>query len=374
MMTYDVIVVGAGPAGSAAAYDLAVHNFSVLLLDKTRFPRMKACAGGLTIKAVRALRYPIEPVTHKVCYNLEVSRRTEKHTTLKSLKPVALMTERSEFDFFCLNETLKAGTEFRVVKKLHDVREQEKFVELITEQGALRSKFLIGADGANSSIRKRFSPFPEFKRGFAIEAKAPLVARRHYEMTFDFGVVKSGYGWVFPKQDHLNIGLYTLDDSVKLKANALYHYCKEKTGSNILKEMAAFSIGFGGWGYSPRLKRIFLVGDAAGLADPLLGEGLHNAIKSGQAAAHAIIQEISGGNPALKCYHNRILPIKTDTLAAYKIARRFYRFPALGCALLSFPLMGNTLMKGCAMGLTLSEIKSRFLKLSLSEGVECVST
>lgn len=365
MMTYDVIVVGAGPAGTAAAYDLAVNNFSVLLLDKARFPRKKACAGGLTIKAAGALRYSIQPVTRKICYNLEAGRRAETHTTLKSSQPIAFMTERAEFDFFCLNKTLAAGAHFRVVKKLHAITEQERFVKIVTELGTLRSKFLIGADGANSSIRKRFAPFAEFKRGFAIEATAPAEENRHYEMTFDFGVVKSGYGWVFPKEDHLNLGLFTLDDTVTLKAETLRNYCMEKTGHKTLREMAAFSIGFGGWGYGPGLKRIFLVGDAAGLADPLLGEGLHNAIRSGQAAAHAIIQEISGGESALVCYHKLIGPIKADTLAAFRIARWFYRFPSLGYALLSFPLIGNKLMKGYAMGLTLSEIKKRVFNLSL---------
>jgi geranylgeranyl reductase family protein len=362
MIPYDVIIVGAGPAGCAAAYDLAIHQCSVLLLDKLRFPRAKACAGGLTIKAVKALRYTIDPVTRQVCNNLEIGRKTEKRMTLKSPTPVARMTERSEFDLFCLNKTLAAGAEFRVVKKIHAAAELEEHVELITEQGTLRSKFLIGADGANSAIRKRFVPFPEFRKGFAIEAQVPITENRHYEMAFDFGVVKSGYGWVFPKGDHLNIGLYTFDERIKLKADALHSYCRDKTGYQSMRKIAAFSIGFGGWGYGPGLKRTFLVGDAAGLADPLLGEGLHNAIKSGQAAAHAILQETSGGDRASLCYHKHIGPIKADTLAAYKTARWFYRFPSIGYTLLSLPLMSSKLMEGYAMGLTLSEIKAGIFK------------
>lgn len=365
MIPYDVIIVGAGPAGCAAAYDLATHHCSVLLLDKLRFPRMKACAGGLTIKAVKALRYAIDPVTRQVCNNLEIARKTEKHRILKSPTPVARMTERSEFDHFCLNKTLAAGAEFRIVKKIHAAAEREEFVELVTEQGTLRSSFLIGADGANSSIRKRFAPFPGFRRGFAIEAQIPINGNRQYEMAFDFGIVRSGYGWVFPKGDHLNIGLYTFDDRTTLKADALHNYCWKKTGHKSIQKLGAFSIGFGGWGYGPASKRIFLVGDAAGLADPLLGEGLHNAIKSGQAAAYAILQETGGGNEASVCYHKRIGPIKADTLAAYHMARWFYRFPTIGYALLSFPPMGRKLMRGYAMGLTLSEIKARIFNLTL---------
>lgn len=364
-MTYDAIIVGAGPAGSAAAYDLAAQKYSVLLIDKVRFPRTKACAGGLTVKTLKALRFSIEPVIRRICHNLSIGREPGKNKILCGSNPIVFMTERSEFDLFCLNQAIGAGAEFRVVKQLGAISERDRFVEIETELGIFKSKFLIGADGANSTVRKKLHLFPEFRKGFAIEGMAPVTDSSRFEMTFDFGEVPFGYGWVFPKGDHLNIGLYSMDESVHLKAEALYRYCRGKTGRQALKNLSAFAIGFGGWQYRPETQRIFLAGDAAGLADPLLGEGLYNAVKSGQAAAFAVIKAISEGDPAASTYHERIRPIKADIRAAYQLARWFYRFPKLGYAMLSFPPMSRGLMKGYARGLTLNEIRSRFFRLSL---------
>lgn len=358
MTRYDVIVVGAGPAGTAAAYDLAKQKISVLLLDKARFPRMKACAGGLTTKAVRALRYPIGPVIRKRCHRMMVSNRLAKKKRFSGHRPVVFMTNRSELDSYSLGETVKAGAAFVHTAAVEQICETDDYVAVHTARGTFRARIVVGADGANSRVRKICDPFPTFSRAFAIEAQLPVDGGG--EMSFDFHVVKSGYGWVFPKADHLNIGVYTCDERVKLKAADLVRYCLAKTGTDRLQKMRAQYIGLGGWGYAPGDRRVLLVGDAAGLADPLLGEGLYNAIKSGQAAARAIIQARGTICNASKLYHREIAPIKADLRAGYRAARWFYRFPAIGYALLTFPGVSNRLMAGVAQGLTGSEIMRKF--------------
>jgi flavin-dependent dehydrogenase len=122
--------------------------------------------------------------------------------------------------------------------------------------------------------------------------------------------------------------------------------------------MAAHAIGLGGWGYVPDSNRIFLVGDAAGLADPLLGEGLHNAIRSGQAAAGAIIGAETGlsGSPLAR-YRDLLAPIRADLLWSARSARWFYRFPALGYAVLTLPPVRDRLVAGYAEGRPLSGIE-----------------
>ena len=106
MQAWDVIVVGAGPAGCATAYDLATSGRSVLLLDRCDFPRPKACAGGVTVKAVRALRYSITPVVVATVCRIQVSKNLEHSANLDSSKPVCVMTVREDLDAFCLNQTI----------------------------------------------------------------------------------------------------------------------------------------------------------------------------------------------------------------------------------------------------------------------------
>src|SRR4051812_18648445 len=108
----DVIVIGAGPAGCAAAYDLVSSGLTVLLLDKKSFPRLKPCAGAITIKTLKALRYPILPVIRHVCNDFRVGLKMDRTDLFRSRFPVAAMTVRSEFDAYCLAQCIRRGASF----------------------------------------------------------------------------------------------------------------------------------------------------------------------------------------------------------------------------------------------------------------------
>jgi flavin-dependent dehydrogenase len=128
-----------------------------------------------------------------------------------------------------------------------------------------------------------------FCRGFAIEGVIPyaaIAAEPPMELLFNF--VEDGYGWLFPKGDHVNVGIYTRSDSVPLSKQRLLAYTRYRLGCDKVEDIKGFPLGFGGAGYRLRHPRIVLAGDAGGFAEPLLGEGIHNAIKTGQAAADAI--------------------------------------------------------------------------------------
>ena len=180
-LTADVVIVGAGPAGCSAAWDLAVDGFRVLLLDRTAFPRKKTCAGGLTIKAVRALRYSIAPVIQRSVCNLSVSCRMRHPKLLKSNAPICHMVERSAFDDFCLKKTVTAGPRFAVVKRIDKIVENDRSVSLVTDGGMIRARFLIGADGVHSQVRRLTGRFTRFRPGFAVEGIVELVASRRSE-------------------------------------------------------------------------------------------------------------------------------------------------------------------------------------------------
>ena len=116
---FDVIIVGAGPGGSAAAYDLAAVGAKVLLLDRKEFPRLKPCAGALTIKAVKRLRYSIAPVIRWVARDLEVSLGGQHFREFRGSDAIAVMTVRQEFDAYCLARTIRRGATF---KKISDIK------------------------------------------------------------------------------------------------------------------------------------------------------------------------------------------------------------------------------------------------------------
>jgi flavin-dependent dehydrogenase len=128
-------------------------------------------------------------------------------------------------------------------------------------------------------------------------------------------------------------------------------------GSGSVVEVVGHAIGLGGWQYRPSSQRVFLIGDAAGLAEALLGEGIYHAIISGQAAAQAINQHFSTGKSARQCFGNLLRPIQKAACSEFRIARRFYGNLSFGYALLTCPLTRYALIKGCALGWTHGTIR-----------------
>ena len=358
-MRFDAIVVGAGPAGCAAAYDLASAGKRVLLLDRRRFPRVKPCAGGITVKTLRRLRYSITPVVRQVCTDLAVGDHLAKSQTFRGQHPLCAMTVRAEFDDYCLRQTMARGVEFRVVPHINTLRELPDRVALETTDGTFEANWLVGADGANSVIRRLLPDSKPLALGFAIEAQ--VRTDRAMPMAFDFGVAEFGYGWLFPKADHVNVGLYTNAASVRPGRAALAEYARVRLGTDRLEHVLGHHIGLEGWSGVPGTGRVVLAGDAAGLVDPLLGEGIHNAVASGQTAAEAIVTAEKKGTPLSIEYGSLMRPLLEDLRISYRSAVKFYANVEVGYRALTSRLVRAALMKGYARGLSFSTIRRKFL-------------
>jgi flavin-dependent dehydrogenase len=260
------------------------------------------------------------------------------------------MTTRMEFDSYCLQKTIESGAVLQKVQHLWEIHEDAAGVTLTAGEGRFRGKFLIGADGASGQIGRliRFTPAP---KALAIEGRVYLKGA-FQEMLLDFGVVDSGYGWVFPKKDHLSVGLYTMSEEVSLRRESLADYAHRRLGPCDLVDMVGHAIGLGGWKYRPSSQRVFLVGDAAGLAEALLGEGIYHAIISGQSAARAINQQLRTGESARRCFRKLLGPIQRAAWSEFRLARWFYGDLAFGYSLLTCPLTRYALTKGYALGWT----------------------
>jgi geranylgeranyl reductase family protein len=357
----DVLVVGAGPAGCGAAFDLCRAGFSVLLLDKESSPRSKACGGAVTIKTLRALRYNVAPVVRRVCYGFKAGLQLDTPAYLTSDYPVAAMTVRSEFDRFCLERCIQAGARFQTISQITSIDRHALGWELRTSDHVLTGRFLVAADGVRSRVRQLLELPGCTRCGFGIETcvSTPLAATA--DMQMDFGVVDRGYGWIFPKDDHLNVGLFTLDKAITRAPRRLADYCHARLGIRPEGPVQAGQIPCGGrFGPLTGYHNLFLVGDAAGLVDPLLGEGIYNAVRSGQIAAAAIQDAVRGGTDT---YSRRLREITLDLADSVRDCRTFYRYLKRGYRHMNRWPVRYCLMKGMALGLTSRQAKRNCLLL-----------
>ncbi|MBT9330952.1 geranylgeranyl reductase family protein [Paracidobacterium acidisoli] len=347
---WDAIVVGAGPAGCAAAYDLSIAGRSVLLLDKADFPRPKACAGGLTRKSLSALRYSVTPVVRERPSAITVEKNAAESAVIRSLMPICAMTVRDELDDFCLRQTVEAGVQFERIDPIETIDEMNREVHLRTRARYFRAQFLVGADGVHSQVRRLTGEARWFRRGFALEANVRTPDAASAAMVFDLGTVSGGYGWVFPKGDHLNIGLYTIDSSEKLNRERLATYIATRCGAVNTEQFVGQYLGFGAEQAETSSARIFLVGDAGGFADPLTGEGIYGAIMSGQAAAKAIEGDLRGKKAAASAFMQATARLRADLRLSSAGARWFYAHPDTGYRVLTAPMLRSLVLRAYASG------------------------
>ncbi|WP_158819594.1 geranylgeranyl reductase family protein [Granulicella sp. S156] len=417
MTSYDVLIAGAGPAGCAAAYDLARAGKRVLLLDKRTFPRHKACACGLTRKTLKALRYSVEPIVERVCHEIVLqqaaSNASQRALRVRTRNPICAMAVRERFDDFCLQQTLAAGADLRKIEGIVSIRETGSLreaaylhagtngveIDIATAAGieTLSAPFMIGADGSNGQTRRLAEGLrtsgeataaalpadPQwYARAFALEATVPYAALpatlpggdSPHDLVFDFAPLPGGYGWLFPKGDHINIGVgaFAPADEAQLKSatrTLLAEYAQAKLGVATLTDSGLAKItgqylGMGGFAYVPR-GRVLLAGDAAGLVDSLTGEGIHSAIVSGQAAATAILASMDTGRRAnvAEEYAKRLRPLQETLAFSHRAAQAFYKQPARGFRVMRIPLLRSLVLKTYSDGLQSAKLLGVLAKI-----------
>jgi geranylgeranyl reductase family protein len=364
---FDVIVVGAGPSGTAAAFQLARSGYRVMMLDKVTFPRVKPCGGGITIKSLDLLPWSVGPVIERATRDLRMGIKTSagrREQVFSGHAHICVFSVRAEFDRLNFEKALQEGVEFQLAVKLEAIEERTDHVALSFDGKTVSARFLIGADGANSTTRRLLNAGRTFHRGFALEGHVSYADLGIEPVPeFFFGIVRNGYGWLFPKRTHVNVGIYTFDSNVALSKDQLRSYAVDRIGTDRISDIAGFPLGFGGRHYAPNRERIVLVGDAAGFSEPLLGEGIHNALKSGQAAAAAIIAADQQRAPGLRAAYMRALePVISDLVRCEQMRDFFYRnLDSIGSAALRLPVSKTALMRGFAAGKTMRELTNSFL-------------
>lgn len=332
--SYEVIVVGSGPAGSCMAWRLAKAGVAVAVLEKAALPRYKTCGGGIVGRAMQALPLDVRHVVAQECHAAQLNVLTTGLSfTTHRPTPIVSMTMRDEFDFAILSAAQAAGAVVHQRCAVENVSFHGDFLTVGTNAGSMKAKFVVAADGALSTVARKIGladgrvliPALEYE----VMVPHDRLNRFHGVARFDFGVLPHGYAWAFPKKDHLSIGvLSTAQRGGDLKSSMARYLDQLGCGSVTQVERHGFVIPI-----QPRKglfvdKRVLLVGDAAGFADPVTGEGISFAIRSGLMAAQALIdrhlEEESVKHAYPRSLAETILP---ELRRGRWLARLLYNFP-----------------------------------------------
>jgi geranylgeranyl reductase family protein len=335
---YDAAVIGAGPAGSVTAIHLARGGARVLLVDKARFPRDKPCGGGLTLRAVRQL--PVDPgpvVEHEVDrMEFRLGRRNHFERTGRR-GPFVLMTQRRRLDYYLVEQAVAAGVDFRDGIKVSGVAERS----LRVGGEEVEAEVVVGADGANGTTARSLGLGGPITHGVAYEGNAPFEERYRGLAVIELGTILGGYGWVFPKGDHVNVGVGGWEsEGPKLRDHLAEFCCRHEIDHGALESVRGHRLPLRRAGFVPARGRALLVGDAAGLVDPLTGDGLYEAFVSARLASEAALDVLAGRAETVEPYADRL----TDALGS--LARASWgakvaldRFPRATFALARAPLV-----------------------------------
>ncbi|MCX6305304.1 MAG: geranylgeranyl reductase family protein [Bacteroidetes bacterium] len=329
----DVIIAGAGPAGSLAGYELATRGVSVLILEKSSFPRYKVCGAGLTYKILREIPFDVSSLLETKIHSIVFSSGFRDCFTRSSPEPMLFCANRDKFDDFLLHKALEAGARVIHGAKVMDVKQDKDFVTVATRDGSFTSKLVIGADGASSAVARSAGLRDNILPGLAWEAEImadPAIVRAFSQTVFlDWGSFPGGYGWVFPKGDHFSIGV---GGPASLSKWMMPYYQKLL---EYLELGAIETISLKSWPIPVRIKkspfhngRVLVAGDAAGLTDPLTGEGIYYAVRSGILAAKSCHAYLCAETPSLESYTTSVNEeLMQELLDANRIKHLFNTVP-----------------------------------------------
>ncbi|HHW08932.1 MAG TPA: geranylgeranyl reductase family protein, partial [Firmicutes bacterium] len=323
----DCVVVGLGPAGAISLRSLALAGAKVVGLDSASFPRYKACGGALSAAAQLYLteQLPADGWQKAVEDSLEEINVSLLHGDLLQLKagsPVALLTMREKLDHLLVKEAAAAGGEIREKCACTGVELVKEGAVVHTVSGPILARTVIGCDGALGPVAKSLGIAPA-PAGAALEAEVevpPAVLSEWRSRGYiSFGRPAWGYCWVFPKKEVLSCGAGTFRRGRAKLQEALQELLTHCRLTAYPKRLAGHLIPLFNHRRPISKGPVLLAGDAAGLADPLSGEGIANALGSGIIAARQAAAFLNGKITDFNSYQKEI---RQKILANLTIAKR----------------------------------------------------
>jgi geranylgeranyl reductase family protein len=330
-VSHDLIILGSGPAGAAAGVTAARAGLRVALVDRAAFPRDKLCGGGFT---GRSRRHLVEIFGQDTDSDLFLPCRRMRLVADGAVlgdhpdAPTIWMTLRRDFDAMLHAQAARAGCTVFAPARIAALDPQAASVAL--EGGpTLTAPLILGADGTNSALARALfgQAYDPAQIGFGLEVEVPRDAAAPGDaVEIDLAAAAWGYGWAFPKARSVTVGVGGLQARNPDMRAHLDRYLARHGGGAAPKCKGAF-LPFGDFRTIPGQGRALLAGDAAGLVDPITGEGIAWAMKSGQLAAQAVAQALAAGAPdrALGLYTRALRPIHAELRRARTLRALIYR-------------------------------------------------
>jgi menaquinone-9 beta-reductase len=308
----DVIIVGAGPSGSSAAYLLAASGMKVTLIDKCSFPRIKLCGGLLTGRSEKIFHDIFEtswdPVIETTSYGATLFKKYECLNSFENYRPIHF-TSRDIFDRFLLELARGKGAQILQGTRVVSVDQSENSITF-TDGKKMFADFIIGADGVMSSVANSLFHHSRKLNNLAVCLETEVPRDQINEQLINpevyLDIVRWGYGWVFPKKRSLTVGVGGIKKYNPDIKNTLSDLLKHRFGEKPKCQIKAHYLPFGRYLSTPGSKNILLVGDAAGLVEPITGEGIAFAMESGKLAAESVIKAANNNKPDSACIEYKI--------------------------------------------------------------------
>jgi len=329
---YDVCIIGAGPAGGYLATLLARRQVSVLLIEQSPLPRPKVCGGGLSQKSFRQLSLSPAAIDAQIISGTYLAFK-DKAVFYQEMPGAGYTVSRSHFDHCLAQQAVNAGATLMAPATFRHFSPQGTTVTVSTSEGQVTTRILVGADGVFSKVRKQLFPSKKPNLAHAIQARAypedqQALERFGSRTWLDFGAIHKGYGWIFPKKDHFNIGLYKVATTTKNRSLRQL-LAKFAAGNPLLQTCRLEKIRGGALPVKPigtkiSQGNILLTGDAAGLCESVFGEGIYYALQSARLAEKSIMGFLNGTGILEKSYNQTIRIITRELFFSRMLADIIY--------------------------------------------------
>lgn len=344
MTLHDLVIVGGGPAGAVCAWMAAQNGLDVVLLEKESYPRKKPCGGALSQRAVKLLEFDISNVLERAITTAVIHSPSSQAVRRTANQVLGYTCSREKLDAFLVHKAVDAGAEVIENTRVVAIEHLRHAVRVLAKGDSHKGRLLVGADGVNSIVAKRVG-LPEWNTdeiGSCIVADVPMSSKEvsdffirgndgRLPLEVFLGVIEGGYGWIFPKAAGISIGIgHRLDYEVDMYGswNAFISKVEKERGISLdVSSRMAARIPMTSLETRVTARRTMLIGDAAGIASSITGEGIYYSIKSGLIAAKVAKEVVNMKRPHhVTAYDFRLKKgIRGELKAARSIAKYLFK-------------------------------------------------